>query len=208
MEEEKNERYDSYTEYSSNKGIYDRIKAYNNLLAVHSQQDDTNYCKALRDFKTILEANDLISTTKCDLKISNLLSYPDACDQILQKEQVIEPMIEKTGKSEAQIESGEESDPQSRDQKGEDPDESTILPSPVGATLPVTLISSGFGVLLILLSSYKFTPLGHWLRLQTQGFKGISENLNRENYEMKHNNCEYNDGNIEYSAYNISYNSL
>ncbi|SBS93211.1 PIR Superfamily Protein [Plasmodium ovale curtisi] len=183
--------------------------AYNNILAAHSQLDDTKYCKALKDFKIILEGNDLISTTSCDLKISNLLSYPDACDQIFQKaEQVIAPMIEKNGKSEGQVEPEEESDPQSREQKKKDPDESNILPSPVGATLPVTLISSGLGVLLILLSFYKFTPLGHWLRLQTQGFKGISENIDRENYEMKHNNSEYNDGNLEYTAYNISYNSL
>ncbi|SBS92882.1 PIR Superfamily Protein [Plasmodium ovale curtisi] len=182
--------------------------AYNNILTLHPQLDDTKLCKALKDFKIILEANDIISSRNCDSKFSNLLSYPDACDILLQKEQDSAFATQATGELEAQVASEGQSYPPDSSPMREIPGESTISHSTLDPTLPITLFSSGFGVLLILLSLYKFTPLGHWLRLRTHNFKGISEHLDGEKYEMHQHNSEYNEINAEYNGYNISYSSL
>ncbi|SBT55565.1 PIR Superfamily Protein [Plasmodium ovale wallikeri] len=89
----------------------------------------------------------------------------------------------------------------------ENPDDITISSGSLSSALPITLFSSGISVLLILLSLYKFTPLGHWLRPQTQRFNGISEQFDGEQYEIQHNS-EFEETNTEYDGYNITYSSL
>ncbi|SBT83906.1 PIR protein [Plasmodium ovale] len=182
--------------------------AYNNIITEYPNLDDAKFCKALKDFKNEFEANVDISTGECHSKIQNLLPYTNSCKEFLEKPMGnIASSEQQTAGLVLQVAS-EISDQQKAEQNVRSmADNSTSFSSTV-TTLPISLISSGFGVLLIFLSFYKFTPLGHWLRLRTHGFEGISENLDGENYEMKNNNSEYNDENIEYNEYNISYNSL
>ncbi|SBT56414.1 PIR Superfamily Protein [Plasmodium ovale wallikeri] len=54
----------------------------------------------------------------------------------------------------------------------------------------------------------KFTPLGHWLRPQTQRFNGISEQFDGEQYDIQQHNSEFEEQNTEYDGYNITYSSL
>ncbi|SBT00007.1 PIR Superfamily Protein [Plasmodium ovale curtisi] len=196
--------------YSSDSSIFDIYITYMNHDSNNYIKSlyDAKFCKALKDFKNEFEANVDISTGECHSKIQNLLPYTNSCKEFLEKPMGnIASSEQQTAGLVLQVAS-EISDQQKAEQNVRSmADNSTSFSSTV-TTLPISLISSGFGVLLIFLSFYKFTPLGHWLRLRTHGFEGISENLDGENYEMKHNNSEYNDENIEYNEYNISYNSL
>ncbi|SBT73218.1 PIR protein [Plasmodium ovale] len=183
-------------------------KAYNRIITEYSELDDTKFCKALKDFKHVFESNELISTGECRTEIENLLSHPDTCDKLLQKsEQGITSMQQQTQQLDAQVESRGQSDPQ-RDQTLDVSEENSTSPESIGATLPITLFSSGIGTLLILLSFYKFTPFGHWLRLQKQGLTGISEKLDGVDYEMQQHTSGYEEKDSEYNRYNISYSSL
>ncbi|SBS93881.1 PIR Superfamily Protein [Plasmodium ovale curtisi] len=182
---------------------------YNKIITTYYELDDTKFCKALNDFKKVFEANVNISTRKCGDDIPNLLSYPDKCtnpQEVLEHDDTDfehqdrslltrDTLKRSLAREEQQQISGMRED-------------HAMLPSSLSSTLPITLFSSGISVLLILLSLYKFTPFGHWLRLQTQKFKGISGNLEREEYEVQQHNSEYDDIIAEYDGYNISYNSL
>ncbi|SBT84604.1 PIR protein [Plasmodium ovale] len=183
--------------------------AYNKIISDYPNIGDIKFCKALKDFKLVLERNDLISTSNCDFKFSNILSYSDECNKLLQKlEQGTSSMGHQTSRLQEQIESGGQSDLHKGDHAIEMLQENTISTGSFDATLPITLFSSGTGALLILLSFHKFTPLGQWLKHQTQRFGAITKNSDEELYEMQQPNSEYDERNTEYNVYNIAYNSL
>ncbi|SBS94566.1 PIR Superfamily Protein [Plasmodium ovale curtisi] len=183
-------------------------REYNNIISDYPNIDDIRFCKALKDFKVVLERHESIPTRNCNSNISGSLLYLYKCNQLLEKSvQVTETLGQQTEMLGIQEESGRTSDPQG-DKMEEISEVNPISPNSFNATLPITLFSSGIGVLSILLSFYKFTPIGHWLRLRTKGFKGISEHLDAEEYEMQQQNSEYEERNLEYNQYNIAYNSL
>ncbi|SBT84337.1 PIR protein [Plasmodium ovale] len=184
-------------------------KLYDNIKTTYTNIDDTKFCKALKDFKQVFEQNEHISRKECASDVPNLLSYPDVCNQLLQKsEQAIVSMEQQNSGLQTEVESEGPQDQQKKEQMTDFKDENTSIPISMGTTLPITLFSSGIGALLILLSFYKFTPLRHWLQLRTQRFKGISEHLHEEEYEMQQHTSEYDERNSEHDEYNISYNSL
>ncbi|SBT57326.1 PIR Superfamily Protein [Plasmodium ovale wallikeri] len=182
--------------------------AYNNIINEYPKPDDYKFCKTVNDFKKILEENEHISRGQCATQIPHLLSYPDSCNNILEESIKIAPMGKEARGLEAQVEPRGQSYTQKGYKMEDIPDTNTISPSSLGSALPITLFSSGISALLILLSLYKFTSFGHWLRLQTQKFKGISGKLEEEEYEMQQQNSEYEDRIAEYDGYNVSYNSL
>ncbi|SBT57720.1 PIR Superfamily Protein [Plasmodium ovale wallikeri] len=207
--------YDLYKIFMSNK--YGNLcsqanscaKTYNNLKTLYPELNDTKFCRALIDFKKVFETNEHISKGKCDSEIENLLSYPDSCNKLLQESN---KMTLSSGHEapvlEAQVESAGQVHLPKGDKIDEIPDDNTIPSGSLGSALPITLFSSGISVLLILLSLYKFTPLGHWLRLQTQRFNGVSEQFDGEQYEIQQHNSEFEEQNTEYDGYNITYSSL
>ncbi|SBT75085.1 PIR protein [Plasmodium ovale] len=183
-------------------------RAYNDIIITYTQVDDAKYCKALEDFKNVFEANVKILTGECHSEIENLLPYPDECNQLLQKlEHETALSDQQKGRLAEQEESGRSTDIQ-RDHLGDVPDDNTISPSSFGTTLPITLFSSGIGVLLAFLSFYKFTPLGHCLKLIKHRFGGIPKNIDKEEYEIQLDSSEYDGKNSEYNEYNIAYNSF
>ncbi|SCA48140.1 PIR protein [Plasmodium ovale] len=185
------------------------VSAYNDILTIHPELYDSKFCKVLKDLKSKLESNDLISTTKCGAESPYLILYPESCTLLLAKlEQIVSPSHSQTDQIEAQVKPGEKSDRQEEHLIGDTQEKITISSSSLDATLLITLFSSGVGALLILLYFYKFTPFGHWLRLRTQGFKGNSKHSDGKEYEMHQHNSEYDEINAEYNIYNISYNSL
>ncbi|SBT02398.1 PIR Superfamily Protein [Plasmodium ovale curtisi] len=182
--------------------------AYNYMINSYTKINDSKYCKALKHFKHFLEENDITSTSKCNSENPNLLMYPDACNRLLQKsEQGTSSIDQQDRMLDGQIESKGPLDSQG-DQMREIRADDTTSPSSMGATVPITLVSSGMGGLLILLSFYKFTPLRQWLKLRTQRFGGITKNFDEELYEMQQHTSKYNERNSEYNEYNIAYNSL
>ncbi|SBT55491.1 PIR Superfamily Protein [Plasmodium ovale wallikeri] len=182
--------------------------AYNRIISDYPNIDDIQFCKALKDFKLVLKMSESTPTRNCNSNISESLLHSYECDQLLEKSaQVTETLSQQTEMLGTKEVSGRPSDPQ-RDEMEEISEVNSISPNSFDATLPITLFSSGIGVLSILLSFYKFTPIGHWLRLRTKGFKGISEHLGAEEYQMQQQNSEYDERNVEYNQYNIAYNSL
>ncbi|SBT72639.1 PIR protein [Plasmodium ovale] len=175
-------------------------RAYNDIIITYTQVADAKFCKALKDFKNEFEANEKISAGVCYSEIDNLLPYPDECNRSPQKSE--EQTVRLAGKGE----SGRPSDFQG-DHMGVILDENTISHGSFDAILPITLFSSGIGVLLALLSFYKFTPLGHWLKLRSQGFGRMPNSLDKEEYEMQLHTYEYDERNSEHNGYNIAYNS-
>ncbi|SBT56368.1 PIR Superfamily Protein [Plasmodium ovale wallikeri] len=183
-------------------------KAFNNLKDTHINIDDTKFCKTLNDFKNLLDENFLISKGNCDSQIPNLISYPDSCNKILEKTQTaLLPLDFQAGELERTRKSWETSSPQI-EEAVRGTEEHSVSPRSLDSTLPVTLFSSGIGLVLILLSFYKFTHFGHLLKLRMHNFIGISKNNDGEEYEMQQHNSEYEERNEEYDEYNISYNSL
>ncbi|SBS93732.1 PIR Superfamily Protein [Plasmodium ovale curtisi] len=183
-------------------------KTYNNIINEHPKPDDAKFCKAVNEFKRILEENEYISRRKCNENIPDLLSYPDTCIHMQDKtDKIVTTPENRDSCLKTQKESAGSCVTHDQPRTVRTTDDHVISPESQGSTLPITLFSSGIGALLILLSSYKFTPLRHWFRLRTQRFKGISEHLNGEEYEMHQHNNEYDEKNEEYDGYNIPYGS-
>ncbi|SBT55621.1 PIR Superfamily Protein [Plasmodium ovale wallikeri] len=172
---------------------------YNNIITTYKKLDDIKFCKALNDFETVFQQNEHISSGKCNTEIPYLLSYRDAC---VQEEEKPLPVLEASGQQDRNIET------QNHQETLGITDDHTPLSESLSGTLPITLFSSGISALLILLTFYKFTPLGKFLKFQIQRFKGVTRTSDDELYEMQQNTSEYHDRNIEYNEYNISYNSL
>ncbi|SBT55251.1 PIR Superfamily Protein [Plasmodium ovale wallikeri] len=180
---------------------------YNNIITDYPNLDDTEFCKALNDFKTIFEKNTIISS-QCYALYPDELSLLDTCSHLQRQSEYIDlPLQQPDGQVTKEAASGKQSFPEAQQTESVVEDQSSSSSSS-GSTLPIALFSSGIGILLILLSSYKFTPFGQLLRLKIQKFKGTSDHLDGEQYEMQQNYSEYDEGNAEYNGYNISYNSL
>ncbi|SBT56191.1 PIR Superfamily Protein [Plasmodium ovale wallikeri] len=183
-------------------------KSYDNIKTTYTNIDDTKFCKALKDFKEVFEKNEHISRKECASDVPNLLSYPDVCNQLLQiSEKAMVSMEQQNTGLQTEVEPEGPRDQQKKEQMADFKDENSNIPISMGTTIPITLFSSGIGALLIFISFYKFTPFGHLLRSRTQRFKGISEHLSEEEYEMKQHISEYDERNSEYNEYNILYNS-
>ncbi|SBT84141.1 PIR protein [Plasmodium ovale] len=181
---------------------------YDNIKTIYTNLDDAAFCKALKDFKNVFEANVDITTGKCHSETPKKLSYPDSCDNLLEESIKITPSSRQELRGlEAQEKPGGQSYPQAGNHMGQILDESITSPSTLDSTLPITLFSSGVSALLILLSFYKFTPLGQFLKNRIQKFKGITKKMDEEEYEMHQHSSKYHYENLEYNGYNIAYNS-
>lgn len=131
------------------------FKAYDDIVTNFHKEGYSKFCSVLKDFKKIFEEDEWVSRRKCDHKIPHLLSYPDACTHSQEiSEEGIVTVNHQTVELKPQETFGEASHPQSQ-QEIKRSEEDTVLLISFGATLPITLISSGIGVLLMLLSSYK-----------------------------------------------------
>ncbi|SBT00052.1 PIR Superfamily Protein [Plasmodium ovale curtisi] len=186
---------------------YSCARKYNNIISYYPNLDDTEFCKALNNFKTVFEKNPIISN-QCNALYPGELSLQDTCSHLQRQSRYTAlPLQQPDGQVEKGVESGEQLSPETQQNKSEIEEQSSS-PSSSGSTLPIAFFSSGVGALLILLSFYKFTPFGQLLRLKIQKFKGTSDHLYGEQYEMQQNYSEYEERNAEYNGYNISYNSL
>ncbi|SBT84327.1 PIR protein [Plasmodium ovale] len=179
---------------------------YNKILSSHTKIDDTKLCKVLEDFKKEFELNALLPKGQCKPEIPILYSYQDKCINLGRQENGADTFSKLQGHGEPGERKGESAQTKSQELDTSAEDGSTS-PSYFDATLPITLFSSGIGVIFILLSFYKFTPLGHLLKHHIQRFNGVSKNSDDPLYEIHQNSSEYHDRNLEYNEYNILYNS-
>ncbi|SBT56394.1 PIR Superfamily Protein [Plasmodium ovale wallikeri] len=182
--------------------------SFNQILSNHELEEDIKFCKVLEDFKTKFQNDDWISQNKCDNVSSDSLHDLNPCIQL--PDQTKGGYLS-SGQPEGSLKATETpvdvSDLHEGRETFEIKEEHATSPTSFGGTLPISLLSSGIGALVIFISFYKFTPFGHLLRSGTQRFKGISEHLSEEEYEMKQHISEYDERNSEYNEYNILYNS-
>ncbi|SBT57544.1 PIR Superfamily Protein [Plasmodium ovale wallikeri] len=184
------------------------VSIYNNIIADYPDLNDIKFCKALNNFKTVFEDNKVISTNQCHAVHPNGFRLQNACihPQEQSRDTELHPQ-QSDGQAKKEEAPGKQSFPEEQ-QTGKETEEQSSSYSSSGTTVPIAFFSSGIGALLILLSFYKFTPFGQLLRLKIQKFKGTSDHLDGEQYEMQQNYSEYDERNAEYNGYNISYNSL
>ncbi|SBS92360.1 PIR Superfamily Protein [Plasmodium ovale curtisi] len=181
---------------------------YNNILSKYPTIEDTKFCKVLKNFKDTFENDDWVSNKKCNSEIPHLLSYEYSCIQLQVPSSYVHGSSLQDDRQMEIRKNSEESSYYKLEQTERSAEEQSHSPSSSDSTLPITLFSSGVGILLFLMSSYKFTPLGQWLRFQTRRFKGISEQYDEEQYEIQQHNSEFEERNTEYDEYNITYSSL
>ncbi|SBS94922.1 PIR Superfamily Protein [Plasmodium ovale curtisi] len=183
--------------------------SFNTILSNYQTAEDIKFCIVLEDFKKKFENDDWISQNKCVNVSPNSLQYLNACIQLQDQTKGGDLSSEQPqGDLKAKETLVEPSYLQERKETIDIQEEHATSPTSFGGTLPISLFSSGIGALLIFITFYKFTPLGHRLQLRTQRFKGISEHLHEEEYEMQQHTSEYDERNSEHDEYNISYNSL
>ncbi|SBT55982.1 PIR Superfamily Protein [Plasmodium ovale wallikeri] len=204
-------QFNSYKDYGLSQCSLARncAERYNVIVGKYQATEDIKFCNVLEDFKKRFQRDDWISQNKCSNISSNLLQLGNSCVQLQEKTAKTGASLEPQEKASGTGKSFEESsDPVEGETTLEITEQHPVSPSSLGSTLPITLFSSGIGTLLILLSFYKFTALGQFLRLSTQKFKGIPKNIDGEDYEMQQHTYGYDKENSEYNEYNISYNSL
>ncbi|SBT30944.1 PIR Superfamily Protein [Plasmodium ovale wallikeri] len=180
---------------------------YNNILSKNTKIEDNKFCKVLEVFKKEFEKDVSPFKSQCTAEIPDLFSYQEECNNLQWKPNEADSSSRlQAGQMEMEDTTGESLNIQApKTLSGRE--EHHIPPSSFGTTLPISLFSSGVGILLIFLSSYKFTPFGHWIKLRANRFKGMTKNFDEE-YEMLQHTSEYDERNSEYEGYNIAYNSL
>lgn len=130
--------------------------AYNNIIYQHPNPDDDKFCKAVNDFKKILEKNEHISGGKCGAQIPYLFSYPDTLTLVHEDPEQNSIISEDHGRSILTEKAYKGSSIAEEQQETAAIRENHITSSiSLGSALPVTLFSSGISALLILLSLYK-----------------------------------------------------
>ncbi|SBT84069.1 PIR protein [Plasmodium ovale] len=207
--------YEHYKNYKLHKHIVQvacgRAKScaieYNDILFNNPKIEDNKFCKVLEDFKKEFEKDVSPFKSQCTTEIPDLFSYEEECNNLQWKPNEADASSRlQAGQMEMGGITGESLNTQTlKTLSGKE--EHHIPPSSFGATLPISLFSSGVGILLIFLSFYKFTPFGHWLKFRANRFKGMIKNFDDE-YEMLQHTSEYDESNSEYKGYNIAYNSL
>ncbi|KMZ88705.1 hypothetical protein PVMG_05746, partial [Plasmodium vivax Mauritania I] len=74
--------------------------------------------------------------------------------------------------------------------------------NPVG-----TIIGTSIGFVVLLITIYKFTPLGSWINTRILGRNNILKNMERNNQQLLLNSTENGEINLGETMYRIKYNS-
>ncbi|SBT55592.1 PIR Superfamily Protein [Plasmodium ovale wallikeri] len=139
------------------------VTHYNRMLKKCKHPGDSNFCKALRNFKEIFSPDKFVSISECekdfgDLKLKEPQDLPELDVQqvdflYIQRNQELSRRGLLAGTSFSQPRGMLEGDEESIHQ-------SSFSLSPVIQTL----FFSALGISLLFLLSYKFTPFGKWIR--------------------------------------------
>ncbi|CAI7721658.1 PIR protein [Plasmodium vivax] len=210
-------------------------KAYKNIITEYTKRDDTKFCKNLKDLKILLEENEPISTGDCKWKFSDLLSYPSECNELLQKpEKPDVSMVQTSGRLVVQREvkgatpqeqregtrgvgvpgvgvpgygTGVEGSSTLKDTQSDAEDINSKTPND-NTTIPVgTIAYTSLGLLLPLVTLYKYTPLGTWVNTKILGRNKLMENMRKNNYELLLNDVGNHEASLNDPMYHIRYNS-
>ncbi|SCA59559.1 VIR protein [Plasmodium vivax] len=210
-------------------------KAYKNIITEYTKRDDTKFCKNLKDLKILLEENEPISTGNCNSRFSNLLLYPHECDELLQKAEKLDvSMVQTNGRLVVQGEvkgatpqeqregtpgvgvpgvgvpgygTGVEGSSTLKDTQSYAEDINSKTPND-NTTIPVgTITYTSLGLVLPLVTLYKYTPLGTWVNTKILGRNKLMENMRKNNYELLLNDVGNHEASLNDPMYHIRYNS-
>ncbi|VUZ95026.1 PIR protein, partial [Plasmodium vivax] len=209
--------------------------AYNRIMTKYTKPNDTKSCKNLKDLKDYLERNEPTSTGDCKWKFSDLLSYPSECNELLQKpEKPDVSMVQTSGRLVVQREvkgatpqeqregtpgvgvpgvgvpgygTGVEGSSTLKDTQSYAEDINSKTPND-NTTIPVgTITYTSLGLVLPLVTLYKYTPLGTWVNTKILGRNKLMENMRKNNYELLLNDVGNHEASLNDPMYHIRYNS-
>ncbi|SBT01505.1 PIR Superfamily Protein [Plasmodium ovale curtisi] len=163
--------YELYNKFKTNSTNTDRgcveliscVMHYNRILRYCKPNGDSDFCKALQNFKTKYSSDNFGSISECE-KNFGVLKLKDLQDLPEEDEQHVDFLfIQGNGESGRRGLLADASYSQLRGYP--EGDEESIHPSWFShSNLIQTLFFSAFGISLLFLLSYKFTPLGKWIR--------------------------------------------
>ncbi|SBT74361.1 Plasmodium vivax Vir protein, putative [Plasmodium ovale] len=163
--------YELYNTFKTNSSNIDKgcrelsscVMYYNNIVRKCKQKNNSGFCKALQNFKTIYAPDKFISLRKCEEKLGELkLKEPGELSEEVTETVNLSLLQWRRGSAETGLfEDSFFSEPRGN-KEGEE--ESINVSSFSHSNLIQTLFSSAFGISILFLLSYKFTPFGKWMR--------------------------------------------
>ncbi|SBT52158.1 PIR Superfamily Protein [Plasmodium ovale wallikeri] len=180
------------------------VMHYNNIVRKCKQRNNTDFCKALRNFKTIFAPNKFISLSKCENKLGELkLKEPqDIPEEVTQHESLL---LWQLGQGSGIRRSLGDS-PFSQARENSEGEEESIHSSffPLNPVIQ-TLFFSAVGISLLFLLSYKFTPFGKWMRSLLLKKNIIKHYETEETQDILSHTYENANIDTEDSVHNIQY---
>ncbi|SBT52936.1 PIR Superfamily Protein [Plasmodium ovale wallikeri] len=171
MFKEMNRLYTLYELYNTFKTISDQnnsrciqlkscVTHYHSILRNCKKNSGTKFCKALQNFKNIFSTDDFVSISECERNFGEM-KLKDPQDLLELDQQQVNLDILQSNREKSRKESLRSSlHSQVESTEG---DSYSILSSS-HRNLIQTLFSSAFGISILFLLSYKYTPLGKWAR--------------------------------------------
>ncbi|SBT56883.1 PIR Superfamily Protein [Plasmodium ovale wallikeri] len=162
--------YESYNTFIASKAdsqngctnLNSCVTYYNKILRECKENNDTKFCKALENFKKkTFSTNEFVSLNECEKKLGKIKLKDPQDIQELDLQQVDLDILH-VNRQEAKRALLENS-PHSQEAEHTEGDSYSILSSS-HRNLIQTLFSSAFGISILFLLSYKFTPFGKWMR--------------------------------------------
>ncbi|SBT54770.1 PIR Superfamily Protein [Plasmodium ovale wallikeri] len=163
--------YELYNTFKTNSDNIDRgcsklsscVMYYNNIVGKCIQKKkNSDFCKALQNFKNIFSTDNFVSTRNCgtnfgELKLKDTEDLPEL---VLQQVDFNILQVNRKEAKRALLENSPHSQGAEHIEGGSD----SIRSSFSHSNLIQTLFSSAFGISILFLLSYKFTPFGKWMR--------------------------------------------
>ncbi|SBT54960.1 PIR Superfamily Protein [Plasmodium ovale wallikeri] len=138
------------------------VTYYNKILRKCKHNSDNKFCKALQNFKNIFSTDNFVSLRECEKKLGKMkLKDPQDLPE-LDSQQVDLHLLQLNRESAKRrlLESSLHSQQIESTEGGSESIHSSFSHS----NLIQTLFFSAFGISLLFLLSYKFTPFGKWMR--------------------------------------------
>ncbi|SBT58313.1 PIR Superfamily Protein [Plasmodium ovale wallikeri] len=162
--------YESYNAFIENKADSQSgcknlnfcVTYYNKILRKCKQNRDTKFCKALQNFKNIFSTDNFVFISECENNFGEMkLKEPEE----LSEEDTEQVNFLYLSRSRGPGGTGLFEDSFFSQPRGsEEGDSDSIRSSFSYSSLIQTLFSSAFGMSILFLLSYKFTPFGKWIR--------------------------------------------
>ncbi|SBS98838.1 PIR Superfamily Protein [Plasmodium ovale curtisi] len=199
--------YDYFAFHNTYKGEHEKIinqiskskycKNFNNVKVYYSNFDVTcndsstkKYCSEFRKYiKEYIKFHDELSFSCNDEEIDSKMFEHEGLKSLVIKDPIWRDTLVGSGEHE------------SSDHMHVDISENT------GNRIPTVVSSSFVGIFIILLISYKFTPLRDKLGRPFEFMKQILKNQKEGNHESQLDKYEYEENNSDYTEYNLVYHS-